>query len=329
MADNNSLQASKPTQVNPVTKVKNILAGEDVKKRFAEVLGPKAGQFMASIVNVVSQSAQLQKCDPNSIVGAAYVAATYDLPVDSNLGFSAIVPYNTSVYDPVTRTKHKVSRAQFQMMYKGFIQLAIRSGQYADMSCSEVYEDELIDYNPITGKCVFTDDFRKCSQRMNGETEKIIGYYARFDLCSGFSKGLFMSKQEVENHARKYSQSYRYDLNEGKNSSRWSTDFDVMAKKTVIKQLLSKWGILSIDIQRAIQDDQKVYDEYGEGSYADNEPDVTEAHDPFLIPQDEETSDGNDEQAVNGTQEAVNDGSDDGQMMLEGFMKEPKPEKAR
>ena len=269
--------------VTVTTQVKNILAGEDVKKRFAEVLGQKSGQFMASIVNVVSQSSQLQKCDPNSIVGAAYVAATYDLPVDSNLGFSAIVPYSTSVYDPVTRTKHKVSRAQFQMMYKGFIQLAIRTGQYADMSCSEVYEDELVDYNPITGKCIFTDDFRKCSQRMNGESDKIIGYYARFDLCSGFSKGLFMSRQEVENHAKKYSQSYRYDINEGKSSSRWSTDFDVMAKKTVIKQLLSKWGILSIDMQRAITDDQKTFDENGEGAYGDNQPDEIEAKDPFLL----------------------------------------------
>lgn len=271
---------------NVVTQIKGILAEENVKARFSEVLGKRAPQFMASIVNVVSASSQLKACSPNSIMAAAYVAASYDLPIDGNLGFAAIVPYKEDVYDENTKRWVKVPRAQFQMMYKGFIQLAIRTGEYEKMHCSAVYQDELVRYNPIIGECQFVTDFSTCHQRENGETDRICGYFAWFRLKSGFTKELYMSKNEVIKHAEKYSQSYRYDLNGNKSKSRWSTDFDAMALKTVIKQILSKWGILSVDMQRAIEDDQKTFDENGEGSYGDNKPDTPDAievKDPFLL----------------------------------------------
>ena len=140
--DNTSVQARKP---NVTAQVKALLNNTDVQKRFQEVLGAKASQFMASVVNVVHASPQLQKCNPNSIMGAAFVAATFDLPIDNNLGFSAIVPYG--------------DEAQFQMMYKGFVQLAIRSGYYEKMNCSVVYRDEVMNYNPITGELEFVSDF--------------------------------------------------------------------------------------------------------------------------------------------------------------------------
>ena len=247
---------------NNLQVVKRLLSTEEVQGRFREILGQKAPQFMASITNAVSGNAALQVCDANSVMAAALVAATFDLPIDSNLGFSAIVPYK--------------DKAQFQMMYKGFIQLAIRSGYYEKMNYSEVYEDELLSYNPITGEVQFVSDFSRCTQRAKGESEKIIGYYAWFRLKTGFSQELYMSRSEVDNHARKYSKSYQYDINKNKQGSRWSTDFDAMAKKTVIKQLLSKWGILSVDMQRAIQDDQKVYEPDGAGTYEDN-PDEVQA----------------------------------------------------
>ena len=114
-----------------------------------------------------------------------------------------------------------------------------------------------------------------------GGRRRIKGYYARFELSTGYVQELFMSRAAVENHAKKYSQAYRYDLNNKKKSSKWSTDFEAMALKTVIKLLLSKWGILSIDMQRAIQDDQKTYDDAGAESYGDNKKDVDEALDPF------------------------------------------------
>ena len=122
------------TALSVAGQVKAMISQDNVKKKFAEVLGQKAPQFLASITTVVSGSAQLKQCDANSIMGAAFVAATYDLPIDSNLGFSAIVPYNNKKWNPQTRQWEKHMEAQFQIMYKGFIQLAIRSGYYKRMN---------------------------------------------------------------------------------------------------------------------------------------------------------------------------------------------------
>lgn len=271
----------KDENLSVVAQVKGIISQDTVKKKFEEVLGKKAPQFLASITNVVAGSTQLKKCPANTIMSAAFIAATYDLPIDSNLGFAAIVPYNNNKYNLQTKQWEKHLEAQFQMMYKGFIQLAIRSGYYEKMNCSVVYKDELISYNPITGEVDFVTDFSQCTQRMQGKTEDIAGYYAWFKLLTGFRKELFMTMAEVENHARKYSTAYRNDINNGKKGSKWTTNFDAMALKTVIKLLLSKWGILSIDMQRAITDDQKTFDEEGGSEYGDNKPDIVEAGDPF------------------------------------------------
>nr|WP_300659345.1 recombinase RecT [uncultured Acetatifactor sp.] len=264
--------------------VKEIISRDTCKKKFAEILGQKAPQFLASLTNVVSGSAQLKRADPNSIVSAAFVAATYDLPIDSNLGFAAIVPYNNNKYNPQTKKYEYHMEAQFQMMYKGFIQLAIRSGYYERMNYAVVYEDELVSYNPITGEIVFVTDFSECTQRDEGQSDKVAGYYAWFRLKTGYSQELYMSKKAVDNHAKKYSKAYRSDLDEGKKKSKWTTDFEAMALKTVIKLLLSKWGILSVDMQRAIQDDQKTFDEEGEATYGDNQPDAIEAENVFELP---------------------------------------------
>ena len=279
----NEVAVQQKNQPGPVAQVKAMLENENVKSRFREVLGQKAPQFMASITNAVSASDQLKTCNANSIMAAAFVAASLDLPIDSNLGFAAIVPYKKNYKDPQTGQWQSKTLASFQMQYKGFIQLAIRTGKYEKMNCSEVYEDEILSYNPITGECEFVTDFRECHQRENGETDKIVGYYAWFRLSSGFTKELYMSKAEVLNHAEKYSQSYRYDKQKNKQSSVWSTNFDAMAKKTVIKLLLSKWGIMSVEMQTAITDDQKTFDEEGAGDYSDNQPDVIEAEDPFKL----------------------------------------------
>lgn len=249
MADQTGMQPAEPqaAPVVPVVKqVKQLLSQDKIKEKFGEVLGQKAPQFMASITNTVSGSTQLKKCPANSIIGAAFVAATYDLPIDSNLGFAAIVPYNESVWNPKKKDWEKIPKAQFQMMYKGFIQLAIRSGYYERMNYAVVYKDELESYNPITGEIKFVEDFSNCKQRDAGDEANVAGYYAWFRLKTGYSQELYMSKKAVDNHARKYSQAYRYDLNKGKKSSKWTTDFEAMALKTVIKLLLSKWGILSV-----------------------------------------------------------------------------------
>lgn len=264
---------------NALVLVQQYFTQDNIKSKFEAVLRDKAPQFMTSITNAIRSNTSLQNCDSQSIISASLVAATYDLPIDSNLSFSAIVPYWDS--------KSKSFRAQFQMMYKGFVQLAIRSGAYENMNVSEVYEDELVDYNPITGEIKLAKVFTTCTQRREGKRDKIVGYYAWFKLLTGFRKDLFMSVDEVRNHAKTYSASYKKDLEKNWTSSKWTTDFDAMAKKTVLKLLLSKWGILSIDMQRAIQDDQKVYDPDGNESYADNQPVQEEVPDPLNAPESE------------------------------------------
>lgn len=273
-------------QIQTMTAVKGMLAQDNVKKRFNDVLGAKSEQYMASIVNAVSASPQLKKCEPSSILAAAFVAASLDLPIDQNLGFAALVPYDRKFKDE-NGSWQQQSCAQFQMMYKGFIQLAIRSGEYEGMNVSEVYSDEILSFNPITGEVEFVNDFTQTTMRDEGKDENIAGFYAWFKLKSGYRQQLYMSRKEVENHARKYSASYKYDLSKNKQSSRWSTDFKSMAKKTVIKALLSKWGILSVQMQTATIEDQKVYDSDGNGDYADNKPEEIEAVDPFEAVQEQ------------------------------------------
>ena len=275
--------AEEKKELGIVAQVKNILDDEKTKARFNEILGAKAPQYMTSIVNTVSGSPELKKCDSVSIMSAAFIAASFDLPIDPNLGYAALVPYKRRYRNDKTGEWESATNAQFQLMYKGFVQLAIRTGEYEKMNCSEVYKDEIISYNPITGECEFVTDFSECKMRDEGNSDNVVGYYAWFRLKSGFSKELYMSKQAVANHAKKYSQSYRKDLEKNWTNSKWSTDFGAMAKKTVLKMLLSKWGILSVQMQRAMAEDQKVYDNEGEGSYVDNQPDIVEAEDPFVV----------------------------------------------
>lgn len=237
--------------------VKGLLANVNYKKRFEEILGKKAAGFMSSIINV-SNSQGLQGCEPGSVISSAVVAATLDLPIDQNLGFAYIVPYND---------KKKGKIAQFQMGYKGFVQLAMRSGQYKTISSSEVYKDEIKKYNRITGEIEFNEDFKL------DEKSEVVGYIAYFKLTNGFEKYLYMTVKELDNHAKKYSQSYRSEKSWVRDSCLWSTNFETMATKTVLKLLLSKYGILSIEMQKALESDQAEIKEDGQVEYIDNKED--------------------------------------------------------
>lgn len=233
---------------NELAVFKKFMGNDATKKRFNDILDKNASSFMASVVNAVSGNDKLAVCEPSSIMNAAFVAAALKLPIDPNLGFAYIIPYNS---------KNNGNKAQFQLGWKGYVQLAVRTGLYEKINVSEIYEDELEFYNPITGDLKLTD--------INGWEEryktngKVAGYYALFKLKTGFFKDMFMSHKEVDLHAKKYSQSYKKGW-----SSIWSTDFDSMAKKTVLKQLLSKYGIMSVEMQQAFTDDQKVDDEYAD-----------------------------------------------------------------
>ena len=220
--------------------VKVLLSNVNYKKRFEEILGKKAPGFISSIINI-SNTPTLTGVEPKSVISSAVVAATLDLPIDPNLGFAYIVPYND---------KNKGKVAQFQMGYKGFIQLAMRSGQYKTINAIEVYEGDIKHVNRLTGEIELDDD--------NTKRDKVIGYLAYFRLLNGFEKTLYMTTEEMEKHAKRYSQTYKSNKDFVVKQSKWSTDFDAMAIKTVIKLLLSKYGVLSIEMQRAIEADQGI-----------------------------------------------------------------------
>ena len=220
---------------NSIPSVRGLLSRDDYKRRFEEILGQRSASFIASITNATNTNPKLKECDPNSVISAAVVAATLDLPIDPNLGFSYIIPYG--------------KKANFQLGYKAFVQLAIRSGQYATMNVTEVYEDELDYYNPLTEEIKFTE-MDTWEQRDKGDAKKIVGYYAYFKLLNGFEKGSYRTVKQVQQHGKKYSKTYNYS------SSLWKTDFNAMAKKTVLKLLLNRWGILSVEMQKANIADQ-------------------------------------------------------------------------
>lgn len=237
-----------------VAGIKQLLDMDVYKKRINEIMGKKAAPFMASIVNV-SNLPSLKDSDPNSIISSAIVAATLDLPIDQNLGFAYIVPYNTK----------EGKKAQFQMGYRGYIQLAMRTGQYKTINAIEIYKGEIKRVNRLTGEIEFNDD----EDLIDRDT--VVGYMAYFKLLNGFEKTLYMTKEEMERHAKKYSQSYGSSKDWVSKNSLWSTDFDGMAIKTVIKRLLSKYGILSVEMQNAITNDQAVMSNEGNPEYVDNQ----------------------------------------------------------
>lgn len=232
--------------------VKNLFEGENVKKRFTEMLGKRANQFITSVLQIVNSNDQLQKADPMSIYNAAATAATLDLPINNNLGFAYIVPFNQKQSDGTYRVV-----AQFQLGYKGFIQLAQRSGQFRTIAATPIYEGQLMECNPLTG---YKFDFT------TRKSDIVIGYAAFFQLLNGFEKTLYMDITELKKHGKKYSQTFK------KGFGLWESDFDAMAAKTVLKLLLAKFAPMSIDMQRAVITDQSVInnEEATDVTYVDN-----------------------------------------------------------
>jgi len=216
-----------------------LLQQDNVKQKFKELLGAKANGFITSVLSAVNSNALLKKATPESVYMAAMMAAALDLPVNSNLGFAYIIPYNSKVGDTWVQV------AQFQLGYRGFIQLAQRSGQYKTISASPVYEGQLTSQDPLKG---FEFDWSAKT------SDKLIGYAAYFSLINGFEKSLYMSVEELQAHGKRYSKTYE------QTSSKWKSDFEAMAKKTVIKRLISTYGPLSVDtqMQKAVIADQAV-----------------------------------------------------------------------
>lgn len=221
-----------------------VFAKKSVQERFNQLLGKKTQGFITSLLQVVNNNKLLSQADAQTVLNSAATAAALDLPINQNLGYAWIVPYK--------------GQAQFQMGWKGYVQLALRTGEYRRINATMVYENQFKSWNAMTEE--LDADFN-----VEG-SGKVVGYVAYFKLNNGMEKTVYWSRQKVEEHAKKYSQAYKSG-----GQTPWKSDFDDMALKTVLKSMLSKWGILSIEMQTAIQADQAVQKNEGEYAYSDNQ----------------------------------------------------------
>ncbi|MBL7006367.1 MAG: recombinase RecT [Spirochaetia bacterium] len=258
------MKANNSLQKNTVSSVKAIINSDYVKNRFKEIIGEKAPAFLASVLTV-SNSKAMSNIEPNSIVTASMIAATLDLPIDPNLGFSALVPYG--------------GVAQFQIMTKGFIQLAMRTAQYETINVTEVYKDEFVNYDHLTGK--LTMKSIPGGYRDQDNEEMIIGYAAYFRLINGYEKTEYWTVEKIDAHGKKFSKTF------DKSFSSWQQNRPAMRSKTVLKSMLSRWGILSTAMQLATKTDQgsikSVEGEEVEVEYVDN-PDTQIEETPQKAP---------------------------------------------
>ena len=232
------------TQNKPAT-IKSFFDNPNVAKRFEEIIGDKTRsiQFVSSVLQIANGNNYLKNADPLTIYNAALMAATLNLPINQNLGFAYIVPYGKA--------------AQFQLGYKGLIQLAQRTGQYKSINVTEVYENQFKSFNSLTEEL-------DCDFSILGEG-KVVGVAAYFKLLNGFEKTSYWPIEKVTAHAKKYSKTF--------NNGPWKSDFNAMAKKTVLKLMLSTYGPLSVEVQKAIDVDQAVIknEDGSELEYVDHE----------------------------------------------------------
>jgi len=231
--------------------IKAILGKKSVEARFEELLGRKASGFISSLLQLTLNDRLLVNAEPQTVLNAAATAAALDLPINPNLGHAWIVGYKDN--------RKRIVVAQFQIGWKGYVQLAQRSGQYARINAVPVFENQFKGFNAMTEE--LNADFT-----LPGEG-KIVGYAAYFRLINGFEKTAYWSKDQVQQHAERYSQAFRSNVGPWADESQ----FDAMALKTVLKNTLNKWGPLSIEMQTALLADQSVQSSPGEYYYSDNQ----------------------------------------------------------
>lgn len=254
----------------------NFLTNQYVKEKIYEVVGKDSQKFMTSILSAVTNNPTLQECDSMSILNCAFLGEGLKLSPSPQLGQYYMVPFNDK--------KKGMKVAQFQLGYKGYIQLAIRSGEYKKLNVLAIKEGELIKYDPLNEELevnlIEDDEIR--------ETTSTIGYYAMFELVNGFRKTLYWTKKKMLTHADKYSQAFNKEsyqkILEGKipqedmwkYSSFWYKDFDGMAFKTMLRQLISKWGIMSVEMQKAFDNDMATIQDDGQPYYIENDQEQVE-----------------------------------------------------
>lgn len=252
--------------------INTFLQSDAVKHNIMSVVGEKDSQrFISSVVSAVQSNPQLADCSNSSILSAALLGHSLKLPQSPQLQMFYLVPFNNTkkIKDENGREKEiKVKEAVFQLSYRGYLQLAMRSGQYRKINACDIREGELKSFNPITEEYVFEaiTDYEK------RKLLPVVGYYAYFEMNNGYRKELYWSKEQMDAHAKRYSMAYR----NGWSSSFWASDFDAMALKTMLRQLISKWGMMSVDMETAYQNDMAIEDENGNPVYVDNVSDGPE-----------------------------------------------------
>ena len=253
MAVSNSLVQSKANTKMGMTA---YLTQDAVKDQINKVIGGKNGtRFITAIISAVNNNEQLQQCTNQSILSAALLGESLNLSPSPMLGYYYLVQFND---------KNKGKVAQFQIGYKGLIQLAIRSGQYKKINVMAIKEGELEYFDPLNEDIKVNLMVSDWNAR---EKAKTIGYYATFELTNGFKKSIYWSKEQMEAHAEQYSMGYKAK----KGYTFWEKDFDAMAYKTMLRQLLSKWGIMSTEMMSAIDSDEAVINEDGTKTYVETE----------------------------------------------------------
>lgn len=258
MAVQNSLVAKKKA-----TGFTAYLTADAVKEQINKVVGSKNGtRFISSIVSAVNNNTMLQECTNSSILSGALLGESLNLSPSPQLGQYYLVPF---------KDKNKgTTLAQFVLGYKGYLQLAIRSGQYKKINVLSIKEGELVRYDPLNEEI----EVNLIEDEEEREKAPTIGYYAMFEYTNGFKKAMYWSKAKMEAHALKYSAGYAADKRKGNQYTFWSKDFDGMAYKTMLRQLISKWGIMSIDLVTAIDADMAIVNEDGSKSYVEVEEEV-------------------------------------------------------
>lgn len=249
--------ATKPAS-KKVDVLKKMLNAPSVMEQFQNALSKNASTFVASVIDLYNGDSNLQQCDPKEVVMEALKAAVLKLPINKALGYAFIIPFNNNVKDERGNWTKKMTPT-FQMGYKGYIQLAMRTGQYRTINADVVYEGELRKVNKLTGEIAF--DGEKTS-------DKVIGYFCYFELLNGFSKTLYMTVEQMADHAKRYSKGLKKEttieslLNlanlpvaTDSKTVGWLGNFHSMSVKTVIRNLLSKYGYLSVEMQQAIVND--------------------------------------------------------------------------
>lgn len=245
------------TKANQKMGMAAYLTQDAVKQQINNIVGGKNGtRFITSIISAVQTNPALQECTNQSILSAALLGETLNLSPSPQLSYFYMVPFQDN--------KRGCKVAQFQIGYKGLIQLAIRSGQYKKINVLSIKKGELEYFDPLNEEIKVKLMVDKWDEREKAET---IGYYASFELTNGFKKAMYWSKEQMEHHAITYSPGYKAK----KGYTFWEKDFNRMAEKTMLKQLLSRWGIMSTELQQAIEADEAVINEDGTVDYVETE----------------------------------------------------------